>query len=187
MRPFLKLFFISNFYSDVKKKPLTQKEKLERIRHQMQMASYDLCFHPPPLLPDYSKFDVTLLYTLIRNLCPSLKPTQGWGSEPNNTDKKIGDDIERLRLFRNNFYAHADSTEISDSDFNNLWKNLQSVIQRIEIYTKTWSTTNYEQELSRIKSCRFGYDDRDKYKLLLEATLNVSKSEKLGKILLDKT
>lgn len=246
MRPFLKLFFISIFYSDVKKKPLTQKEKLERIRHQMRMASYDLskaeqnftciakacidfiklplidiltdhvkpvdlyskikcssvlisgkkklrpdqlklCFHPPPLLPDYSKFDVTLLYTLIRNLCPSLTPTQGWGSEPNNTDKKIGDDIERLRLFRNNFYAHADSTEISDSDFNNLWKNLQSVIQRIEIYTKTWSTTNYEQELLRIKSCRFGYDDRDKYKLLLEATLNVSKSEKLGKILLDKS
>lgn len=245
MQSFLKLCFISVFYSEVKKKPLTRKEKLERIRHQMQMASNDLskaeqnftcfakacidfiklplidiltdhvkpvdlyskikcssilmsgknklrteqlnlCFFPQPLLPDYSKFDVTLLYTLIRNLCSSLTPTRGWGLEPNDTDKKIGDDIERLRLFRNN-YAHADSTEILDAVFNNLWKDLQSIIRRIQIYTKTWSTTNYEQELSRIKKWRFGYDDRDKYKLLLEATLYVSKSEKLGKLLLDKT
>uniref|UniRef100_A0A8W8J3T1 DZIP3-like HEPN domain-containing protein n=1 Tax=Magallana gigas TaxID=29159 RepID=A0A8W8J3T1_MAGGI len=148
-------------------------------KNKLRPDQLKLCFFPLPLLPDYSKFDVTLLYTLIRNLCPSLTPTQGWGLEPNNTDTKIGDDIERLRLFRNNFYAHADSTEISDSDFNNLWKDMQSVIQRIETFTKTWSTTNYKQELTRIKGCRFGYDDRDHYRLLLEATLFASKSEEI--------
>lgn len=182
---FIKLPLIDILTDCVKPVDLYIKIKCSSVlmngKNKLRPDQLKLCFHPPPLLPDYSKFDVTLLYTLIRNLCPSLKPTQGWGSAPNNTDKKIGDDIERLRLFRNNFYAHADSTEILDSDFNNLWKNLQSVVQRIETYTKIWSTTNYEQELTRIKGCRFGYDDRDKYKLLLEATLNVSKSEKLGK------
>lgn len=39
-------------------------------------------------------------------------------------DKKIGDDIECFRLFRNNFYVYVDLIEILDSDFNNLWKNL---------------------------------------------------------------
>lgn len=71
---------------------LTGKRKLGPNQHKM-------CFFPP-ILPDYNKFDVTLLYTLIRNLCPSVKPTQGWGVEPKAKDTKIGDDIERLRLFK---------------------------------------------------------------------------------------
>lgn len=186
---FIKLPLIDILTDHVKPVDLYRKIKCSVLlsgKNKLRTDQLKLCFFPLPLLPDYSKFDVTLLYTLIRNLCPSLTPTQGWGLEPNNTDKKIGDDIERLRLFRNN-YAHADSTEILDAGFSNLWMDLQSIIRRIEIYTKTLSTTNYEQELSRIKSCTFGYVDRDKYKLLLEATLNVSKSEKLGNILLDKT
>lgn len=182
---FIKLPLIDILSDCVKPVDLYVKIKCSSVlmngKNKLRPDQLKLCFHPPPILPDYSKFDVTLLYTLIRNLCPSLTPTRGWGLEPNNTDKKIGDDIERLRLFRNNFYAHADSTEISDGDFNNLWKDLQSVIQRIETFTKTWSTTNYEQELTRIKGCRFGYDDRDHYRLLLEATLFASKSEEKGK------
>lgn len=182
---FIKLPLIDIFTDCVKPVDLYVKIKCSSTlmygKNKLRPDQLKLCFFPLPLLPDYSKFDVTLLYTLIRNLCPSLKPTQGWGLEPNDTDTKIGDDIERLRLLRNNIYAHADSTEISDGDFNNLWNDLQSVIQRIETFTKTWSTTNYKQELTRIKGCGFGYDDRDKYKLLLEATLFTSKSEKIGK------
>lgn len=36
-----------------------------------------VCFIQPPDLPNYADFDASLLYKLIRNLCPSLKPTQG--------------------------------------------------------------------------------------------------------------
>lgn len=115
-----------------------------------------------------------LLYTLIRNLCPSLTPTQGWGNEPMDTDTEIGDDIERLRLFRNS-YAHGEFTEISDNEFRTLWIDIKDVSERIQTFTEKWSQYNYKEELLKIESKKFGYDDRDRYKLLLEATIYVCK------------
>lgn len=38
-----------------------------------------ICLIQPPGIPDYNKFDVALLYTLIRNLCCLPCPAQGWG------------------------------------------------------------------------------------------------------------
>lgn len=130
-----------------------------------------LIFPSPPLLPDYSTFDVTLLYTLIRNLCPSLTPTRGWGNEPMDTDTEIGDDIERLRLFRNSF-AHGTFTKIPDNEFSTLWRNVKNVSQRIHTFTENWSQINYQEALLKIQSLKFGYDDRDIYKNLLETTIN---------------
>ncbi|XP_061193695.1 uncharacterized protein LOC133201923 [Saccostrea echinata] len=46
----------------------------------------------------YRDFDITLLYTLIRTLCPNIpSPTRGWGiSEmPSPGETSLGDDIER--------------------------------------------------------------------------------------------
>lgn len=151
---------------------LTGKRKLGPNQHKM-------CFFPPPILPDYNKFDVTLLYTLIRNLCPSVKPTQGWGVEPKAKDTKIGDDIERLRLFRNS-YAHGTSAEISDTEFDDIWKNVKSIIQRVQIFLQDFDI--YEPELKELENCRFGYGDREKYMQLLEATLHLwNQTENMGK------
>lgn len=131
-----------------------------------------LCCLKPPLLPDYSTFDVTLLYTLIRNLCPSLTPTRGWGREPNVMDTNIGDDIERLRLYRNNFYAHCPSAVISDDKFWRFWSNLKSVIKRISTFTNKSRKYNYEKELLKIEGFSFGNEDRVIYETLLKDTLN---------------
>lgn len=111
-----------------------------------------VCFLQPPAIPDYSTFDVTLLYILIRNLCPTLRPAKGWGKEPDVTDTQLGDDIERLRLFRNNYYAHANSTAISDTEFDKIWGNLKSVVNRIQ--SKTTSSVDYIQELTKIEEHR---------------------------------
>lgn len=131
------------------------------------------CSVLPPGQPIYKEFDVSLLYTLIRNLCSSFKPTQGWGTEPKTTDMQDGDDIERLRLFRNNYYGHADSTKLPDGDFENLWKELKSVIKRLQ--TKTWSKTNYEEELKKVENQRFTSRDLEMYKSYLEVTLRLWK------------
>lgn len=131
-----------------------------------------ICYLSPPHLPDYKSFDVTLLYTLIRNLCPSLEPTQGWGIKPKATHTKIGDDIERLRLFRNSF-AHGESTEINDDEFDDIWKEIKSVIQRMQASTNPLK--KYELELINIEGCRFGYEDREKYKTFLGVTLQMWK------------
>lgn len=143
-------------------------------KFKLRQDQLKLCFIQPPAEPDYSKLDVTLLYTLIRNLCPSLKPTKGWGKDPDDADIQIGDDIERLRLFRNNYHVHADSAAISDAAFKDIWKNLKSVVHRLQKYMyNSGRNVNYEQELIKIESSKIAQDHLDSCKLLLQALMNI--------------
>lgn len=135
----------------------------------LQRGQQRICFLKPPNIPDYTKFDVTLLYKLLRNLCSSLTPQQDWGKEPKTIDILIVHDIERLRLFRNEI-AHAVSSEFTDDKFEQFWKKVESVIQRIQNFTSNLGCkTNYMQRLKEIKKIEFGYDDLEKYKLCLES------------------
>lgn len=130
-----------------------------------------ICLIPPPGVPDYNKFDVTLLYTLIRNLCSLPCPAQGWGNEPSTKDTQTSDDIERLRLFRNNYYAHAESAVISDAVFEDVWKNLKLIFRRIQ--PKTGCSVDYEEELIKIERTTFTDDYLTTFKVLLEALVTL--------------
>lgn len=152
-------------------------------RYPLRTDQLKICFLTPPAKPDYRQFDVTLLYKLIRNLCPLLRPTQGWGNTPQTTDTKLGDDIERLRLFRNNYYAHAVSKTIPETEFETLWNDLKSVIRRIQSNCQTVCSVNYEQELEAIKNSKFTHDYLKKCEVLLEAFLKLQTDER-GKIIL---
>lgn len=102
--------------------------------------------------PKYKSFDVTLLYKLIRHLCPSLEPTNKWGNKPTRTDLSIGDDIERIRELRNAYFAHIESAEISNDDFDELWKDAKSMIHRLQLFTTSKGRkTNYIQMILDIE------------------------------------
>lgn len=103
-------------------------------RQKLRPEQNKICYLPSPSIPDYKTFDVTLSYTLIRNLCPRLKPTNGWGKTPSHMETQIGDDIERLRVFRNEVYGHLNSSIVTDAEFKSQWRKLKSVIQRIHIF-----------------------------------------------------
>lgn len=123
---------------------------------------------------DYSKFDVTLLYKLIRNLCPGLKPTQGWGIKLNINDTTIGDDIERIRVLRNEL-GHLKSSNIPDSEFTNRWKELTIVIDRLQkAMSKNGYKIDYKAKLKAIEKLDFRDEPREKYKtfLVLEYAYN---------------
>nr|XP_034322481.1 protein sax-3-like [Crassostrea gigas] len=118
------------------------------------------CCYKTPNSPDYSKFDITLLYKLIRNLCPSLEPKKKWGSKPTSNDMDVGDDIERIRKLRNTYFAHIELAEISDDEFRDLWSDLKCVIQRCQQYTTFWGcTTDYKKMLSDLERKTFTYDE----------------------------
>lgn len=142
-------------------------------RSKLRPDQLKLCYFPPPLLPDYSKFDVTLLYTLIRNLCSGLEPTRGWGHEPGPTDTKIGDDIERLRLFRNNNFAHLNSATIPDDTFEDLWRTLKAVLSRLKSHSGCG--VDYEQELIEIKRSKFRNDIWEDHRNLCKLYLEIEK------------
>lgn len=135
-----------------------------------------ICFLQPPDIPDYSKFDVTLLYTLIRNLCPKPEPTQGWGKEPKPADKQISDDIERIRQFRNNYFAHARCAAFTDSDFKAIWENLRAAVERIQKNVNY--TVDYNAELIKIESSKCEHDHFEQCQLLLRAYAGLDKDDR---------
>lgn len=151
----------TDLYNKIQSSHLLSDKKNKLGKEQLK-----ICFCLPPAIPNYQTFDVTLLYKLIRNLCPSLEPTHGWGEEPDVTDTDIGDDIERLRLFRNK-YVHDRSTNIPNNDFEHLWKDLRSVIQRTQTFviSKGFNPC-YEQKLSEIKRMDLGNETVEQYKIV---------------------
>lgn len=171
----IKLPFKDILLSQIKPEDLFLKIKSSSLlsgRNKLRSDQLNLCYFPPPVLPDYNKFDASLLYILIRNLCPGLQPTRGWGIEPSPNDTTIADDIERLRCFRNRSLAHS-STSISDDTFEDLWKTLKSVYNRLK--SQPGCTVDYEQELIEIKRSKFTYDKWDTCKTLLNAYMKIEK------------
>ena len=53
---------------------------------------------------DYSRLDMTVVFTLLQNFCENIKPpSKGWGYEPPSDDITPGADIERIRQMWNKF------------------------------------------------------------------------------------
>lgn len=151
-------------------KEISLSPSLTAGKDKLNSEQRGLCCPSSPCVPDYSKFDVTLLYRLIRNLCPKLKPSKEWGKEPKSTDLTIGDDIERIRLFRNKHYAHADSAEIPDSEFTDLWDEGKSLIHRLQKFTTTNGyKTDYGLNLANISGRIIRYKEYTSYVDLFRA------------------
>lgn len=100
-------------------------------RHQQNK-----CLLCPNQLPNYSNFDISLLYKLIRYLCPQLKPNNNWGKTPTINDTDVGDDIERIRELRNKSFGHIESAKFKNNKFKRLWDHAKGILERLERYTK---------------------------------------------------
>lgn len=172
----IKLPLIDILLSQIRHEDLFLKIQQSSLLHGKNKLRPDQlmqCYFPPPVLPDYNKFDATLLYTLIRNLCSGLKPTRGWGNDPDPIDTKIGDDIERLRLFRNNNFAHLSSAIIPNDTFEDVWKILKSVLIRLKSHSGC--SVDYVKELEEIEYSQFRYELWERYKDVWKTYLEIKK------------
>lgn len=69
---------------------------------------------------NYSDFDISLLYLLLRNLCSIQPHTNQWGKVPRQEDRGLSANIERIRIIRNEYYGHFTEFSISDADFEHI-------------------------------------------------------------------
>lgn len=146
------------------------------------------CLLQPPLLPDYNTFDFTLLYELIRHMCPSLKPSQRWGIEPKCKDTLIGDEIERLRIL--SVFMFFCSTRVSDGEFEEFINYVRNVVRRFQNLTSDWSKYNYEEELIKVvqKKLEFKYPKKEEELANVQLTFMPSQcTDKKGKYVFDKS
>lgn len=89
------------------------------------------------LYPDNSKYngdlsdlDISLLYIILRNLNTITPHKNRWGKRPNDDDRCVSANIDRIRIFKNNFVSHCSKYSLNEEDFLKTWKEIsQCIIQ----------------------------------------------------------
>ena len=110
----------------------------------------------------YKDFDITLLYTLLRNVCQSSipPPSQKWGvSEmPSKNEITVGDDIERIRLCRNKLFGHISEAAIPETEFQEYWSIITDICTRLQ----TLLMKDYVKKLQDAKQRSIDEDTENK-------------------------
>lgn len=115
----------SQIYIVVKQKDF-KKLKLEQI----------LVINNAKAVGCYKEFDITLLYTILRNYCPNIQPpTKKWGLKtmPDiQTETTVGDDIERIRIIRNSLFGHISTPAVPENEFEEHWSTISDICIRMD-------------------------------------------------------
>lgn len=109
---------------------------------------------------NYSEFDITLLYTLLRNVSTFPPPLNDWGKDPVKNDRSVSANIERIRLERNQ-YVHKSGISLTDTAFNKKCQDIFTIIQELEGYLG--ADTFYQDKVSFIKTCPMDPEQEAKY------------------------
>ena len=92
---------------------------------------WDLLFPRGGALPHPSRFDITLLFVLLRNICGLHPPGTGWDKKPPVTDKSQQANLARIKWFRNEVYAHITTTGIEAPLFTQYWVELSDTLVQL--------------------------------------------------------
>lgn len=84
--------------------------------------------YPPVGLPSSRNFDISLLYTLLRNFCGLPSPATGWGSKPSPTDRTVEGAVEIIHCYRN-IYGHPSTVVIDEKQFESAWKEISEAMK----------------------------------------------------------
>ena len=60
--------------------------------------------------PNSKNFDITLLFILLRNICPLHPPLSGWDRMPPVSDTSFEANLARIKYYRNELYGHVTTT-----------------------------------------------------------------------------
>ena len=94
-------------------------------------SQWNLLYPPSGNPPDVKSFDVTLLTVLFRNICGF--PKTGWSVMPVDTDRSTQANIVRIKLYRNEVYAHVPLTQVDNATFESLWQKISQALIELNI------------------------------------------------------
>ena len=103
---------------------------------------------PIPTVVSSKDFDISLLYTLLRNIAGIPPHGNGWGNNPTTGDTCLSACIETIRITRNNLNGHNLTGKICDSDFNDVWSTLKVAVTEIE--TQELTGTSFVQDIDNL-------------------------------------
>ncbi|XP_062599457.1 uncharacterized protein LOC134260969 [Saccostrea cucullata] len=97
---------------------------------------------------NYEDMDIPLLYILLRNICSIPPHTNGWGNDPDPTDRSLSANIERIRIARNQC-VHSSSPALSNADFNTIWSTVRSAVVDLDSFLH--NRNQYEREVDFLR------------------------------------
>jgi hypothetical protein len=106
--------------------------------------------------PDSKTFDIILLSVLLKHICSDLEsPETGWSDMPLHNDRSQ-EAVVQIKYFRNTIFAHATQFGVSDTEFENLWREISQAlvdigvpkdeIEKLRIYPVTFDFFAEEKE-----------------------------------------
>ncbi|KAK3082663.1 hypothetical protein FSP39_001908 [Pinctada imbricata] len=116
------------------------------------------------VMDGFLKFDISLSYKLIRNVCTNLRdplkadlpaPSKGWGIDPQPSDVTPSDDLERIRILRNSVYGHVSQSSMPESEYQKHWQLLKDIASRMDtLLGKSYLNELQELELYKLSDAQ---------------------------------
>ena len=128
----------------------------------INISQWNLLFPPSGNPPDSKSFDVSLLTVLLRNICGFRAPATGWNTMPPDADRSLQANFTRIRLLRNEVYAHVRSTQMDAATFQNLWQTISQTLVDLKIPVN---------EINDLKNCPLSPEEEGYMQILKDWTL----------------
>lgn len=120
-------------------------------------------------LRGFDDFDISLMYKIARHknfgMIVPEKPTRGWQSNPIESENTPGDNIQRIKICRNEL-CHNPNTAVSENEFEKMFKRYIDIGRRAIGHFK-----ENDQIIRRIESymtCSLDSEMEEKYKQQIE-------------------
>lgn len=110
-------------------------------------------------MDDFSRCDISLLYRLIRYFKLLPAPSRGWGAKPSVNEISEGDDVERMKRYRNDL-VHRPKGGLSESEMTDIFTESIGIANRIDSRSPTH---DFESKVRATK-----YVTQEKYVTALE-------------------
>ena len=94
----------------------------------LRKPQWEKLFPPTGASPDSSKFDITLLFVLLTNICGLTPPGLDWYTNPAPSDTSFEANLARVRFYRNELYGHVTTTGVDSLSFASLWAEISRVL-----------------------------------------------------------
>lgn len=101
---------------------------------------------------DYTNFDLSALYRLIRNVSGMPGHQTGWGKPPDPSDRSVSANIDRLREIRNKHCGHCAGKPLKAQAFQTLWNKIETIIEELE-KSLPGKSTKYKEDVTKWKTC----------------------------------
>ncbi|XP_062617987.1 uncharacterized protein LOC134279594 [Saccostrea cucullata] len=97
---------------------------------------------------NYTDFDISLLYILLRKISSIPPHTNSWGNDPHPSDKSLSANIEWIRIYRNEC-AHSTATALSNTEFTLIWSKIKDIVIELDGYLN--NSRKYELEVDFLR------------------------------------